>query len=288
MSEHSVTIAYDPSLCALFRPESRPPLAMSAAWSLDAIAAEFSRLAYIRFEKNPARKCLVTAAVGAIGFGRLEWFSRTRMLLDAQAFAAIDAERHAIVAFRGTSSFNDFLTDIWFGLERWDGAGRVHSGFWRSLEMILEEVRAWLKSVEYARLTITGHSLGAAMATLLATLEPKARLVTFGSPRVGDADFAAALEGRDVRRYVDTIDAVTGMPPPLLSSHHVGAPHYIDRTGAVHTGAIAPSWLAADREAAHRAYAGKRWRWGNVPLRRFADHAPINYVSAILGVRTGP
>lgn len=29
------------------------------------------------------------------------------------------------------------------------------------------------------------------------------------------------------------------------------------------------------------------WRTGNVPWRALADHAPINYVSALLGAREG-
>jgi len=30
------------------------------------------------------------------------------------------------------------------------------------------------------------------------------------------------------------------------------------------------------------------WRTGNVLWRALADHAPINYVSALLGAREGP
>ncbi len=49
-------IPYDPSNQALYRPEAQLPLAMGDDWSLDAVAAEFSRLAYRRFELDDAMK----------------------------------------------------------------------------------------------------------------------------------------------------------------------------------------------------------------------------------------
>ena len=55
--------------------------------------------------------------------------------------------------------------------------------------------RDWLAgpACQHSRLILAGHSLGAALATLAATVFPPALLVTLGSPRVGDAEFVAAL-----------------------------------------------------------------------------------------------
>jgi hypothetical protein len=46
--------------------------------------------------------------------------------------------------------------------------------------------------------------------------------------------------------------------------------------------------MAKDQRAAHRAYTPLMWRSGNVPWRALADHAPINYISALLGARAEP
>ena len=60
---------------------------------------------------------------------------------------------------------------------------------------------------------------------------------------------------------------------------------YIDRHGKVHPGGLGRMDAAADRVAAGASYLPLLGR-GNCVLRELADHAPINYVSAILGVRT--
>ncbi len=89
---------------------------------------------------------------------------------------------------------------------------------------------------------ITGHSLGAALATLAcARLEMEEELevqglYTYGSPRVGDREFARAFEqacpGRAFR-FVHNNDVVTRVPAgvKLLPYKHVGKLTYIDVKG---------------------------------------------------------
>ena len=107
---------------------------------------------------------------------------------------------------------------------------------------------------------VTGHSLGAAMATLMAARHPQAELVTFGSPRVGDEAFAAQFEDRDVRRYVDCNDVVTMVPPGLIGYVHAGEMHYIDRFGIVHPKPPDASAIAEDRQIGRRDYR-RRYAW---------------------------
>ena len=157
--------------------------------------------------------------------------------------------------------------------------GRVHMGFADALERIWNDIDAALAGLE-GELLCTGHSLGAALATLAASRRPGSRLITFGSPRVGDDDFVAALEDQaDVSRFVNCCDLVTRLPP--FPYKHVGRLHYLDRDGAV---VEEPENLlvARDRRRARISYFfGHSWRFGNVFLRSLADHAPINYVSAL-------
>lgn len=287
-------IPYDPSSQALYRPEAQPPLAMDGDWSLDAIAAEFSRLAYRRFEQDADEKRQIAEAIATAGYRRAGWFQGTAGTagFSAKGFAGVNDDGQAIIAFRGTQadSFCDLVTDATFILENWDLPGRVHSGFSASLSSILAPIEQWLHETGPSQLLLTGHSLGAALATLLAARladgERPIELVTFGSPRVGDEALAASLGSLMVRRYVNCTDAVAALPPPLIYSHVRGL-HYIDRDGMIHVGDEPAIAMAKDQRAAHRAYTQLMWRTGNVLWRALADHAPINYVSALLGAR-GP
>lgn len=281
---------YDASSDALFHPERQLPIVRTAPWPLDALCAELSRLAYIRFDESETEAGRLRQAVTGLGFAEPRLFRDDRpapgtFALAAEGFCAIDADRHAVIAFRGTQpdSFKDFMSDARFLPTAWRGRGSVHRGFAETLDAVLPQIEAWLTEMRPARLTITGHSLGAALATLMAALRPEAELVTFGSPRVGNGEFAAAFAGRSMRRYVDCGDIVTLVPPAIYFVHLDGF-RYIDRHGQVH--ARDPGNLAIARD---RAAAALEYPWlaqsGKVPLRALADHAPINYVSAVLDVR---
>jgi hypothetical protein len=287
-------IPYDATAAALFHPESQPPLRIDAGWSEDAVAAEFSRLSYVRYEDGAAQQQIVAGAAGQAGYGDVGFFNDPRGAgsrgLGAQGFAARNAAGHAIIAFRGTQpdSLRDILTNANALPVRWLGPGRTHRGFWQSLEAVLPQVDAWLAGHPPARLTITGHSLGAALATLLAARMPAAELINFGSPRAGTATLARSFEGRPARRYVDCTDLVVGVPP-AIGYAHIEPFHYIDAAGRLHPpGAPGRPSLMRDSLRANAAYLPLIARPGNVPARALADHAPINYVSAILGRRTGP
>lgn len=280
---------YDSSKSALLHPERRPPLGDGEPWNDDAMLAECSRLAYLRFERDAAAVEVLRAALRRFGYGDdFAGFGAPgpEPEFDAQAYASSSPEHGALIAFRGTQaeSFKDLAADARFLPTEWRGPGKVHRGFWASLAEILPAIEAWLDAVRPVRLIITGHSLGAAHATLLAALRPEAELVSFGSPRVGDSTFAATLRGRKVRRFVDCIDIVARVPP--LPYRHVDGLRVIDHRGVVHPGA--PSNPLTDRAAATAAYLPLAFDPGNCRIRDFADHAPINYVSALLGVRTGP
>jgi pimeloyl-ACP methyl ester carboxylesterase len=126
----------------------------------------------------------------------------------------------AIVAFRGTQPNQplDVWSDIDFPLVDWIESGeRVHEGFRDALShSVVERLLARLNALPNRSVWLTGHSLGAALATLFADRFPSfAGLYTFGSPRVGDPAFALGFNQRHAGRsfrYVNHRDVVTQVP----------------------------------------------------------------------------
>ena len=159
-----------------------------------------------------------------------------------------------VVAFRGSSSTRDWLTNAQFTLEdliytRHQAAqpclASVHKGFLRAFDSVvvelLHDVRNRLTRLPGARIYVTGHSLGGALATLCA-LDfhrlnlPVERVVTFGCPRVGNKHFArlynAAL-GEKTFNLVNEGDPVPLVPTLALGYRDCGQEIFLRRNGAV-------------------------------------------------------
>jgi hypothetical protein len=164
-----------------------------------------------------------------------------------QCFVA-NNDDFAIIVFRGTeirrhavkpdfrNIIADVKTDADIMLTESGQRGKVHRGFKDALDEV------WVKEglLEYISngipnrtLWFTGHSLGAALATLAANRYGKAQgLYTFGSPRVGNVDFADDFH-ISAYRFVNNNDIVARVPPPILYKH-VGDLRYIDSSGIVY------------------------------------------------------
>ena len=195
--------------------------------------------------------------------------------------------RMAVVAFRGTDvkDGSNLLYDVDLELEPWAGKGRVHKGFATALSQVQQGVLAALDSLQGYQLLYTGHSLGAAMATLLAGLKKPEALFTFGSPRVGDAAFIASLQGVDNFRFQDCCDLVTRLPPEELGYQHLGQPYYIDRQRRVRQNPDEKFVSKDQRWARWHFLLRYAWRPGNIRVRELADHAPMNYVWPVAATR---
>src|SRR5262249_46297352 len=129
--------------------------------------------------------------------------------------------------------------DALVALEPWDREGmQVHSGFKQALNRIWPRLSPPLEEMGATPIWFAGHSLGAALATLAADrCAAAAGLVTLGSPRVGDAAFAAQFDarfGNRALRFVNNSDVVTHAPPPVpLPYAHVGELRQISRDGSI-------------------------------------------------------
>lgn len=282
------SIAYDASRRALFQPEARASLFRAGFDAGDAlqIALECARLAYYRFDEGADEVERLTQALGLAGFGAPRLFMHAGS--DGQGFAAVHAAGLGVLAFRGTQPdrIGDLATDAHVLLRPWElggGAGRVHAGFRNTALGLWPDVKLWLDATRPDRLIVCGHSLGAAIATLLALPAGAHQLVTIGSPRVGDAQFVAqiAASGLDHLRIVDCCDVVTEIPPEVLGFRHLEGPVlYIDRTGQ-RLSAPAQDVIDEDRRRGRLDYLAQHaFRFGTVLTRDLADHAPINYLRA--------
>lgn len=221
---------YDCSTQALYRPAEGP--GFFEDWTPkdlandDLLCAEMSRLAY-------ASPSAVATALPKIGFTLGKWLGGTSLrdriaMRGTEGFVA----RHAaggltVVAIRGTESNKpeDLLADLLTGAVNWPGRGHVHKGFAHAFEPVRDTLRDEIRpEADNGHLLITGHSLGAGVATLAAAdLEPRhPTLVTFGSPRVGDPAFVRSMGTIRVRRLVNCCDVVTRIPPERFTQANIG------------------------------------------------------------------
>lgn len=165
-----------------------------------------------------------------------------------QCFVASNAD-FIIVAFRGTESrlregckdFRDIIADVKadadIRLVESGCKGKVHKGFNDGLNEVWEELHSYVKSIhrDNRKVWITGHSLGAALATLAAYRYGDVQgLYTFGSPRVGDKEFKNDFKIRAFR-FENNNDIVCKVPPSGLYSH-VGESRYIGSNGSIYSG----------------------------------------------------
>jgi triacylglycerol lipase len=208
-----------------------PPLNRAAysdrmAWVL----ASMSHLAYDRFEDpndlQKLRKIFITKLESG-GFKLVKTFYSPET--DTQAFLAKNDE-FAVLAFRGTEVRKS--TDIKIDTRALKVSvleGRVHAGFRVAYESIAKEVEKHVLGLKKLPLYITGHSLGAALATVATQrLEHNPRIremiaacYTFGSPRVGNSHYDLEFKS-PIYRVVNTTDVVTVIPLLAMGYMHIG------------------------------------------------------------------
>ncbi|MDF2814917.1 MAG: lipase [Paenibacillus sp.] len=176
--------------------------------------------AYCQFD-NPNGDFLVPAgykvasSFKALSFdGVSEWFG-----------FILESKEQIIVAFRGTSSTADWVSNAIARQEKFKcvpNSGWTHCGFTQIYYSVRSTILSVMKRLSERKiLYVTGHSLGGALATLCAmdlaenTKFKNPRVYTYGSPRVGDPTFAKAYSAKIAcsHRIANKYDLVTHLPP---------------------------------------------------------------------------
>jgi hypothetical protein len=142
----------------------------------------------------------------------------------------------------------------------------VHAGFYRGLCSVWEQVNDFINSVGDKPIWLTGHSLGAAMSTLLAYQKDERiqGLYTYGSPCVGSAEFTKKFSQLSIAknnfRYKHGNDLVTEALDNRLKYQHVGDAKHLS---------------TADNNS-HNSWLGKMS--DKLTPTRLVNHAPMYYV----------
>jgi triacylglycerol lipase len=196
----------------------------------------------------------------------------------------------AIVAFRGTQPNQpiDVWTDVDVAQSAWTRPGeRVHQGFEQALnDRVWRRINARLQALAGRSVWVTGHSLGAALATLAGDrLDQVAGIYTFGAPRVGDPAFARGFNQRHAGRsfrFVNNADVVTTVPAARLLDlqfAHVDREIHIDEHGHVGDAPLAgPPAAGARSEAVSPTLA---------VIGPVIDHTPRRYAVFVWNALAG-
>ncbi|XP_055811234.1 phospholipase A(1) DAD1, chloroplastic-like [Solanum dulcamara] len=217
---------------------------------------------------------------------RSSWIGYVAVCDNVEEIARL-GRRDVVIAYRGTATSSEWLENLRTTLtclpdnmmspdENYDQP-MVQSGLLslyttntqcdQSLQdTIREEIGNILDkySDEPLSITVTGHSLGAALATLTAydittkfSKAPIVSVVSFGGPRVGNKSFRCQLEKRrtNVLRIVNSDDPVTKVPGFVINDVAEKGTAHVASTGM-------PSWLQKCMEDTQWVYAevGKELR----------------------------
>ena len=154
----------------------------------------------------------------------------------------LESDAESILVFRGTQRTAEWVGNIYAVQEDYinpqtgESLGRIHTGFRRIADGIINPL-----AVDAVRginpnkpCYVSGHSLGSALATILALdialavpeLQPQLQVYVYASPRVGNPDFVNSYAQilPNTFRITNLADPIPTMPPTKLRAEfvHVG------------------------------------------------------------------
>ena len=174
--------------------------------------SRFATIANAAYLSQPEAQKIVEAQ----GY-QLTGFSRIPEVEVNYLVATSDTKKQHIIAVRGTANVENAIVDVSLKLLMDPHANiLLHQGFAQAAESIYKEVLPTLK--KGYMISTTGHSLGGAVALILAMYLdmdkiPLGPVITFGQPKVTNVSGALAFNDLDVTRVVTARDLVPLVPP---------------------------------------------------------------------------
>ena len=157
--------------------------------------------------------------------------------IDVYSGIALTSETHNVLVFRGTQTQTEWLKNLNAAQVPYVAPngkiyGEVHEGFYKLMQSLKPSLAEVVKQLDPTLpCYVTGHSLGAAIATLaameIAQLAPEMReniqLYTYASPRVGSPDFSTAHSEQlpNAYRITNLGDTVPLVPPVTMGKSYV-------------------------------------------------------------------
>jgi hypothetical protein len=274
---------FDAQRSSLYQPYLTPTVFDDAVPHMhDWVCAELCRLAYTPFQHDLKQNARLLSELTIGGFEWIDDFHAPGAQAVALRLKAVD--KLVLVFSTLEPNLIAFATDKHAAIAPWFVGGHVHEGCMKTLTGMWDRITHSMGN-RLDDSVFTGHGMGAALATIAASRvqSPMARLVTIGSPAVGDAEFVQTLSGMHIDRYVNCCDVMCKLPPQRLDYVQAGSLLYIDSVGELHRSSTALEAIDLDQKAAHLAYPQQTKRLNDaVESRELADHAPINYVTAMM------
>lgn len=232
----------------------------------------FANLASIAYNDDIEQ---VKKLVRKLGFTTVEFYNKD----GAQAYRFMN-KKDLVIACRGTqpTEFNDISADLKAMPVVAETVSRVHRGFKAEVDelwpMISEDLQR--KTNRDKDVWFTGHSLGAAMTTIMASrcncdvdMPDIQEVYTYGSPRVGWRGYCNSLQVKH-HRWVNNNDIVTTVPLRVMGYVHHGTEHYMNAYGL-------------ERKLTPWQRAKDKWRgmWMGIKqgkVDNFGDHSMTQYI----------
>lgn len=228
---------------------------------------EFANIAQTTYD-NPKYS---RAKFKALGYNIIKFFD----INGAQAYLLTNGTI-TVLSFRGTevTEKSDVLADIKFGKIIEACGGKVHAGFKGEINKLWDSITTTLADIP-DNIYVTGHSLGAAMATIAASRmqDRVTALITFGSPRVGNTEFVKNMTVEHYR-VQNNCDDVTKVPFRLMGFTHHGIHKYMNFNGEFRD--LTPWQRVKDMACSRLKARAKRQKYIGV-----YDHMMTNYIAKL-------
>jgi len=188
---------------------------------------------------------LLRAVLTRWGFSSIKIFEKNDargMLLEKEETK--DMPRVYVIAFRGTKTKKDILTDLSANKR---GGGTTHAGFQTHVNRISDAIIQEMDPNATWPIYVTGHSLGGAMSTLMMKklhtvgyAKEQLHMYTFGQPRAGTNIFQTEFDSLFknayiIQRNLDPVPLVPTFSGMLVGGYvHSGSLRFLDSAGQLY------------------------------------------------------